>query len=121
MSQESFLVNRIKSVGFAFKGVFLLIRTEASIKIQVFITFIVTTAGFYYEISATEWIMQLFAVGMVMGVEGMNTAVEKIADYVQPEFDPKIGFIKDIAAGAVMLVSIVSAIIGLIIYIPKIF
>ena len=50
----------------------------------------------------------------------MNTAVEKIADYIQPEFDVKIGFIKDISAGAVMLVSIASAIIGLIIYVPKI-
>lgn len=121
MPKESFLVNRIKSVGFAFKGALLLIRTEASIKIQVFIAIVMTAAGFYYEISNTEWILQIFAIAMVLGIEGMNTAVEKISDYVQPEFDVKIGLIKDISAGAVMLVSIASAIIGLIIYIPKIF
>ena len=121
MPKESFLVNRIKSVGFAFKGAFLLIRTEASIKIQVFIAIVMTAAGFYYEISNTEWILQIFAIAIVLGIEGMNTAVEKISDYVQPEFDVKIGFIKDISAGAVMLVSIASAIIGLIIYFPKIF
>lgn len=121
MPKESFLVNRIKSVGFAFKGALLLIRTEASIKIQVFIAIVMTAAGFYYEISNTEWILQIFAIAMVLGIEGMNTAVEKISDYIQPEFDVKIGFIKDISAGAVMLVSIASAIIGLIIYIPKIF
>ncbi len=121
MPKESFLVNRIKSVGFAFKGAFLLIRTEASIKIQVFIAIVMTAAGFYYEISNTEWILQIFAIAIVLGIEGMNTAVEKISDYVQPEFDVKIGFIKDISAGAVMLVSIASAIIGLIIYVPKIF
>ena len=96
MPKESFLVNRIKSVGFAIKGALLLIRTESSIKIQVFI-------------------------GLVLGIEGLNTAVEKIADFVQPEFDEKIGFIKDVSAGAVMLVSIAASIIGLIIYIPKIF
>ena len=61
------------------------------------------------------------AIGLVLGIEGLNTAVEKIADFVQPEFDEKIGFIKDISAGAVMLVSIAASIIGLIIYIPKLF
>ncbi|MDO1514472.1 diacylglycerol kinase family protein [Maribacter confluentis] len=121
MPKESFLVNRIKSVGFALKGAWLLVRTEASIKIQVVIAMVVTIAGFYFEISSTEWILQIFAIALVLGIEGLNTAVEKISDYVQPEFDVKIGFIKDISAGAVMLVSIASAIIGLIIYIPKIF
>ncbi len=120
MPKESFLVNRIKSVGFALKGAFLLIRTEASIKIQVFIAIVMTAAGFYFEISNTEWILQIFAIALVLGIEGMNTAVEKISDFVQPEFDVKIGFIKDISAGAVMLVSIAATIIGLIIYLPKI-
>jgi len=120
MPKESFLVNRIKSVGFALKGALLLIRTEASIKIQIFITLVMTAAGFYFEISSIEWILQIFAIAMVLGIEGMNTAVEKIADYIQPEFDLKIGFIKDISAGAVMLVSVAAVIIGLIIYLPKI-
>ena len=120
MPKESFLVNRIKSVGFALKGAFLLIRTEASIKIQVVIAVVMTIAGFYFEISNTEWVLQIFAIALVLGIEGMNTAVEKLSDFVQPEFDKKIGFIKDISAGAVMLVSIASTIIGLIIYLPKI-
>lgn len=121
MPKESFLVNRLRSVGFALRGALLLIRTEASIKIQVFITLVMTAAGFYYEISNIEWILQIFAIALVLGIEGMNTAVEKISDYVQPKFDAKIGFIKDISAGAVMLVSIAATIIGFIIYIPKIF
>ena len=119
--QESFLVNRIKSVGFAFRGALLLIRTESSIKIQVIIALIMTALGFYFDISNTEWILQIIAIALVLGIEGINTAVEKISDFVQPEFDEKIGFIKDISAGAVMLVSIASVIIGLIIYLPKIF
>ena len=51
----------------------------------------------------------------------MVAAIEKLADYVQPEYDSKIGFIKDISAGAVMWVSVAASIIGLIIYVPKIF
>lgn len=119
--KESFLVNRIKSVGFALRGALLLIKTEASIKIQVFIALVMTALGFYFDISNTEWILQIFAIALVLGIEGMNTAVEKIADFIHPEFHEKIGFIKDIAAGAVMMVSIASAIIGMIIYLPKIF
>lgn len=121
MPKESFFINRIKSVGFALKGMFLLIRTEASIKVQFVIALITAAAGFYFEISTTEWILQCLAIGLVMGIEGMNTAVEKLSDFVQPEFDKKIGFIKDVSAGAVMIVSILASIIGLLIYIPKIF
>ncbi|MEB8345261.1 diacylglycerol kinase family protein [Flavobacteriaceae bacterium KMM 6898] len=121
MPKESFLKNRINGVGIALHGALLLIRTEASIKAQVFIALLMTAAGFYFEISNTEWILQIIAIAMVLGVEGLNTAIEKLADFVQPEFDPKIGFIKDISAGAVMIVSIAATIIGLIIYCPKIF
>ncbi|MET6990782.1 diacylglycerol kinase [Sediminicola arcticus] len=121
MPKESFLKNRIKGVGFALRGALLLIRTEASIKVQIFIGLLMTAAGFYFEISNTEWILQIFAIAMVLGVEGLNTAIEKLADFVQPKYDVKIGFIKDVSAGAVMLVSIAASIIGLIIYCPKIF
>ena len=103
------------------RGALLLVRTEGSIKIQVFIMLLITAAGFYFEISNVEWILQVFAFALVLGVEGLNTAIEKLSDFVQPEFDDKIGFIKDISAGAVMIVSVAAAIIGLIIYLPKIF
>ncbi|MRH99670.1 diacylglycerol kinase family protein [Kriegella sp. EG-1] len=120
MPKESFLVNRIKSVGFAMKGAILLIRTEASIKIQLFIAIVMTGLGFYFEITHTEWILQILAIALVMGVEGANTAIEKICDFIHPDFNSKIGFIKDVSAGAVMLVSIGATIIGFIIYLPKI-
>ncbi|MEM8848015.1 MAG: diacylglycerol kinase family protein [Bacteroidota bacterium] len=121
MPKESFFVNRVKSVGFAVKGMFLLLKTEASIQIQFVIALVVTAAGFYFNISAIEWTIQLIAIGLVMGIEGANTAIEKLADYVQPEHDKKIGLIKDISAGAVMIVSILASIVGFIIYIPKLF
>ncbi len=121
MPREGFLKNRIKSVGFALRGALFLIRTERSIKIQVVIALLVTAAGFYYDISATEWTVQVLAIALVLGMEGLNTAVERMADYIQPRYDQKIGFIKDISAGAVMLVAIAATVVGLIIYIPKVF
>jgi len=121
MPKESFFQNRLNGVAYAFKGAFLLIRTERSIKIQIFLGLLMTAAGFYYDISTTEWMMQTLAIGMVLGTEGLNTAIEKLSDYIQSNHDPKIGFIKDISAGAVMMVAVAAAVIGLIIYIPKIF
>ncbi|MBL86410.1 MAG: diacylglycerol kinase [Winogradskyella sp.] len=120
-TKEPFIINRLKSVGFAFKGMLILIKTEASIKIQVFIAIVVTIAGFYFDISATEWMFQTAMVGLVMSIEGVNTAVEYIADFIHPDHHPKIGLIKDISAGAVFIASIVAVIIAGIIYLPKIF
>ena len=118
--KETFLINRLKSVGYAFKGMLVLIKTEASIKIQIFIAIVVTIAGFYLNISHTEWIVQIAMIGLVMSIEGVNTAIEYIADFIHPDYHPKIGLIKDIAAGAVFIASVVAVIIAMIIYFPKV-
>lgn len=119
--KESFLINRLKSVGYAYKGAAYLIKTEASIKIQVFCAIIITIAGFYFEISTTEWLFQIAFIGLVMSLEGVNTAIENIADFVHPDRHASIGKIKDIAAGAVFIAAVSAAIAALVIYIPKIF
>ncbi|MFK7781832.1 diacylglycerol kinase [Psychroserpens sp.] len=119
--KDSFLVNRLKSVGYAFKGAAYLVKTESSIKIQFCIGIIVTIAGFYFNISNTEWLIQITCIGLVMSIEGMNTAIEYIADFIHPDRHETIGKIKDIAAGAVFIAAVSSTIVGLIIYIPKIF
>ncbi len=121
LKQESFLVNRLKSVKYAFKGAVLLITKEASIKIQLVIAILVTIAGFYYNISHTEWLVQILAIAVIMATEGMNTAVEEIANFIHPEYHKQIGYIKDVAAGAVFIAAILAAILGGIIYIPKVF
>ena len=61
------------------------------------------------------------AIGLVMSIEGLNTAVEKIADFIHPNYHERIGFIKDIAAGAVFFAAMTAIAIGLIIYLPKFF
>jgi diacylglycerol kinase (ATP) len=117
---NAFFTGRLKSVSFAFKGAVKLITTEHSIMVQFSIGILLTIAGFYFGITTTEWLFQTMAIGLVISIEGLNTAVEKIADFIHPNYDKKIGFIKDIAAGAVLFAAITAVIIGLIIYIPKI-
>ncbi|WP_334112913.1 diacylglycerol kinase family protein [Paucihalobacter sp.] len=117
--KESFFVNRLKSVGFAFKGMLILVKTEPSIKIQLVVALIATLAGFYFEITTIEWMFQIAMIGLVLSIEGVNTAIEYLADFIHPEHHTKIGLIKDIAAGAVFIASIVAVIIGIFIYLPK--
>ena len=94
----SFVSGRIKSLSYAYTGAVKLITTEHSIMVQLFIGFMLVLAGFYFGISREEWLMQILATGMVLSIEGLNTAVEKIADFIHPEYHKAIGFIKDIAA-----------------------
>ena len=119
-SNDSFLRGRIRSVKFALKGMWLLLTTEDSIKAQFFLGLISVACGFYFDISATEWMLQLIVIALVLVAEACNTAVEKMADFVHPEFHKKIGFIKDIAAGAPSFAAIFALIVSGIIYVPKI-
>jgi diacylglycerol kinase (ATP) len=118
---NSFVTGRLKSVNYAVQGAIKLITTEHSIMVQFSLGILVTIAGFYFDISATEWLFQTLAIGFVLSIEGLNTAVEKIADFIHPNYHERIGFIKDIAAGAVFFAGITAIVIGLIIYVPLIF
>lgn len=117
---NTFFTGRLKSVGFAVKGALKLITTEHSVMVQSSIAVLMTIAGFYYNISQTEWMFQILVFGLVLSIEGLNTAVEKIADFIHPDYHERIGFIKDIAAGAVFFAALSAIAIGLIIYLPRI-
>lgn len=117
---DGFLKGRLRSLTFALKGMWLLIATEDSIKVQSFFAIIVTIMGFVFDIAMIEWMFQFLAIGLVLVAESLNTAVEKVADFIHPDYHKKIGFIKDIAAGSSSFAAIISLIIGGIIYVPKI-
>jgi len=120
MQQKSnFFLNRIIAVKYAAKGFWILITSENSIIAQVIIGIIMTVIGFLMNLSATEWLFQIFAIGLVLVAESLNTAIEKMADFIHPEYHKQIGRIKDISAGAAFFAAIFAVIIGLIIYIPK--
>lgn len=115
---ETLFTGRIKSMGFAAKGAYKLITTEHSVMVQSTLAVCMIIAGFYFNISKSEWLVQTLATGLVLGIEGLNTAVEKIADFIHPDYHERIGFIKDIAAGAVFFAALTAIAIACIIYIP---
>jgi len=117
-STDGFLVGRLKSFRFAFKGAFLLLTTEHAVISQVFLTLAFIIAGFLTGITKTEWMFQVFAIGLLLSIEGLNTAVEKLCDFIHPDHHHKIGFIKDIAAGAVTFAALTAMTIVIFIYFP---
>lgn len=119
-TQDGFVKGRLKSLRFAFRGMLILVRSEHSIMVQLAIGILVSILGFLLHISPTEWMLQTICIGMVLSAEGLNTAVEKLCDFVNPGPDPKIGRIKDIAAGGVGFAALVAIVVGLIIYAPKV-
>jgi diacylglycerol kinase (ATP) len=116
---NSFLTGRLKSIRYAVKGAVKLVTTEHSVMVQFSIGLAMIFAGIYFDISATEWMFQTLAIGLVLCIEGLNTAVEKVADFIHPEYHERIGFIKDIAAGAVFFAALSAIAIGAVIYVPK--
>ncbi|MCF6350211.1 MAG: diacylglycerol kinase family protein [Flavobacteriaceae bacterium] len=116
---DSFIKGRIKSLKFAFKGAYLLVTTEHSIMVQFGFGIAVIILGFVMQISAIEWMFQLLAIGLVLVAESLNTGIEKLCDFVHKDYHERIGFIKDISAGAATFATIIAIIIGLTIYVPK--
>ena len=112
--------NVITSFKYAFQGVFSAIKTERNLKIHISIMILVIIAGIFLKISKMEWILWIILFGLEIGGEMLNSAIETVGDIAMPEINPKAKFAKDVAAGAVLIFAISSAIIGLIIFIPKI-
>lgn len=120
MKVLQFLTSRVRSIKYALKGFFLLLRTEEAILVHLFLTFFLCIFGFYFEISKMEWGIQLLALIVLFVTEAVNTAIEKICDFIHPDFHKKIGEIKDISAGAVTFAMLGVFLVFCIIYMPKI-
>ncbi len=109
----------IKSFGYAFQGIKAVFSSETNMRIHAIIAFFVIIAAFVFSVSTTEWLVILLCIGLVFSAEMFNTALETLVDKVSPEQDPLAGKTKDLAAGAVLIAAIISAIIGTIIFLPK--
>lgn len=105
----------------AFRGIWIFFTKETHARVLLVIAIAVTIAGFYFNITVSEWISICLTIGLVIGAEALNSALEKLCDVVQPAQDSRIADIKDIAAGAVLFCSIIAVIIGILIFQPYIF
>lgn len=111
----------INSFKYAFSGIFLSFKTERNMKIHFLVMFLVIVMGLLFKISTFEWIICILLFGLVISLELINTAIEKTVDLAMPKINENAKIAKDVSAGAVLISAICSAIIGLLIFIPKIF
>lgn len=109
---------RAASFGFAAKGIATFVRNEHNAWIHLSAFALVVTAGFFFQITHTEWMLIAIVSGMVLAAEGFNTAIEYLCNRVNTGHDEAIGKVKDIASGAVLITAISAAIVGLIIFVP---
>jgi len=107
-----------RSVLFALQGMRQFFSRDRNAKIQIVIGMTAIILGFTVSLSAFQWLLVLFCIGLVISLEMINSAIERYCDLVTTEFHPGIKTIKDVAAGAVLMASIMSLVIGLIIFIP---
>lgn len=109
----------INSFKYAFKGIISALLSEKNMKIHVNIMALVIIFGLILNISVGEWFVCIICFAIVISAEMFNTAFEQMVDIAMPEKDPRAKFVKDVAAGGVLVMAIASAVIGLIIFVPK--
>lgn len=109
---------RLLSFKYAFRGV-LGVTSEANFRIHMAAAAAAAFLGFYLRISRAEWCAVLLCFAAVMSAEALNSAVEKLTDLVSPGFHEKAGEVKDVAAGAVLIAAVMAALVGCIIFLPR--
>ena len=125
MSSERKVVEKskklINSFKYAIQGILSSFKTERNMKIHIFIMILVIITGLILKINKYEWIACILCFAIVISGELFNTAIETVVDMVMPYKNDKAKIAKDIAAGAVLVLAIGAAIVGVIIFVPKIF
>lgn len=119
--KESTIQKRINSFRYAFKGLADLFLTQPHARFHAFAAIVVTIAGLNLGLSKTEWCIITLAIFLVISAEAFNTAIEYLTDLVSPDYHPLAGKTKDVAAAGVLIISFGAAIVGVIIFWPKIF
>jgi len=114
------VVARLRSTNHAFRGLKILLKTTHNFWVHLFFTAMAVYLGFALCISSTEWAILVFAIGLVLVTETLNTSFEIDIDLTSPTYHPYARDTKDVAAAAVAISVIIAGIIGLIIFLPKI-
>jgi diacylglycerol kinase len=112
------MANFLRHVGYASEGILYFIKTERNGRIQAVAAVLIIIAGFFFGISKIEWCIILGSIGLIISLELVNTAIERVCEMLSKEYHPMVKIIKDVAAGAVWWSALFSAIIGFIIFLP---
>jgi diacylglycerol kinase (ATP) len=112
----------LMAFAFAFRGIYSALKTERNLRIHLVAMCLAVAAGFYLGLSAVEWCLVIFAIGLVLAAELFNTAIERLGDEAAAGKQNKtIGSIKDISAGAVLIAALAALPIGIIVLIIPLF
>lgn len=110
-----------QSFVYAFQGIINALRTQRNMRIHALAVLAVTVTGIFLELTAVEWSIIAITIGLVLVAEMMNTAIEILVDLVSPTYNEQAGKIKDIAAGSVLLASIIATVVAVYVFGNKIF
>ena len=117
---KNYFLKRGRSFVYPWQGIVSLFGNEPNARIHLCVALLVVAAGFFFNISASEWCLVTLCIGGVFMAEAFNTAIEKLCDKVSPQTDSLIKIAKDVAAGAVLLFVFAAVTVGLIVFLPKI-
>ena len=109
---------QLRSFRYAWQGIRQCVGREQNLSFHLITTVLVIGAGFAFGITRGEWTTICLCIGMVIGAELFNTAIERLVDLVSPQRNPLAGQVKDIAAGAVLVCALAAIAVGLIIFVP---
>jgi diacylglycerol kinase len=115
----AYLQGRLRSVGFALKGIHTLWATQPNARIHAVATVCVVAAGWYCQLSRTDWLALVLAMALVWVAEALNTGIEWAVDLASPEQHPLAAKAKDVAAAAVLLASVAAVVVGLLVFVPR--
>jgi diacylglycerol kinase len=115
------MIKFIKAFGFAFNGLIIFFKHETNGRVQGIVAIIALILSIYFHISTMEYMWIFACICIVIALEMMNSAIEKMCNIISTDFHPTIKVVKDICAGAVLWASFFSLVIGCIIFLPKIF
>jgi diacylglycerol kinase (ATP) len=112
--------SRLASFRFAINGLWSLLRDEHNSRIHLAVAITAIILGIILKVNSTEWSLIIILTGLVFITELLNSSLESLADYINPELNELIKKAKDYSAAAVLISAIISVVIGSIIFIPKI-
>lgn len=112
------MIKLIRSFRYAASGILVCFKTQSNFRIHILAATVAVIAGAGLQISRLQWAIIAICISMMLVTELLNTAIEKICDHVNPSYHPHIKIIKDMAAGAVLVVAMMSIIAGALIFIP---
>ena len=105
----------------AINGIKSAIKTERNLKFDIFVAIVIIACGFLFRICLFEWLICILSIGVMLFAELMNTAIEAVVDLYTRENNRQAGIAKDISAGAVLVLSVNVAVVGIIIFVPKVY